>query len=164
MSFRLGFRVDGVEEGTAAFARLEAGLLERIPKMLDAMGKHVVGIARDEYLSGPRPDKLGRVTGNLASMTTSEVNGNEVSIGNNLPYGGIWERGGTIPAHDIYPKTGRFLVFEFHGRTVFATKVHKKARKVDARPYLAPALRDSEQAIRDIAQFFADDAVQEAFA
>ncbi len=163
MSFKLGFKIEGVERSSAGFAAFQAGLVERISRMLTDTGQHVVGVTREDYLSGPRPDKLGRKSGNLASLTNFRVDRNEVSIGNNLSYGRIWEEGGTIPAHTILPKNGRFLVFQMHGQTVFARMVKKPARTVQARPYLAPALSDSFNKIREIAQFWADDAMIAAF-
>lgn len=163
MSFRLGFKVEGIERSTAGFAAFQVGLLERITRMLTDTGQHVTGVAREDYLSGPRPERLGHKSGRLAASTTYRVDRNEVSIGNNLPYGAIWEKGGTIPAHVIRPKNGRFLVFEMNGHTVFARMVRKPARQVEARPYLAPALNDSLAKIRDIAQFWANDAMAAAF-
>lgn len=163
MSFRLGFKVEGIERGTAGFAAFKTGLLERITRMLTDTGEHVTGVAREDYLSGPRPERLGRKSGQLAARTTYRVDGNEVSIGNNLSYGRIWEEGGTIPAHTILPKNGRFLVFQMNGQTVFARMVRKPARTVEARPYLKPALNDSVAKIRDIAQFWANDALTAAF-
>lgn len=163
MSFRLGFKIEGVQAGTEGFAALRKALFSRVPKMLDDIGKEVVGTVREKYLSGPRPEHLGRVSGNLASLTVYRVEGNEVSIGNNLPYGRIWEEGGVIPAHTILPKNGRFLVFQMGGQTVFARMVRKPARTVKARPYLSPGLADSDMKIREIAQFWASDAVAEVF-
>lgn len=163
MSFRLGFKLEGVERSSAGFAAFKVGLLDRITRMLTDTGEHVVGVSRESYLSGPRPERLGRKSGQLASRTTYRVDANEVSIGNNLPYGRLWEEGGTIPAHIIRPKNGRFLVFQINGQTVFARMVRKPSREVKARPYLAPALNDSLGKIRDIAQFWANDAAVAAF-
>ncbi len=163
MSFTVGFKITGVERSSSGFARLRAALFAKFPSMLDQIGKEVVGTVREKYLSGPRPQHLGRVSGNLASLTVHKVEGNSVTIGNNLPYGRIWEEGGTIPAHTIRPKNGRYLVFQMHGQTVFARMVKKPARTVKARPYLEPGLMDSAEQVREIAQFFAADAVAEVF-
>jgi len=73
--------------------------LERLLELtLFAAGKAVQRIARSNYLSGPRPSKLDRVTGNLAKsivVTPLEKVGYEriVKVGTHLGYGLLHEFG-----------------------------------------------------------------------
>ena len=60
-------------------------------------GLKIETTAVKEYLSGPRPDKLDRVTGTLAASINTQKQGNHtVSIGTNVEYARIHEYGGTI--------------------------------------------------------------------
>jgi len=109
-----------------------------ISKGLLACGRLVQGTARRDYLSGPRPSKLGRATGTLARSVVVDRAGlpNYVDVGTPLPYGAVHEFGATIRAKG-------------EGRMVWGTGVNgqpplRSAREVTipARPFIGPALED----------------------
>jgi phage gpG-like protein len=93
--------------------------------------------AKKDYLSGPRPGKLQRLTGRLRGNIAhrEKLSGDRVTgiLGTNVIYGRIHELGG-----EIRPKTAQYLKFQINGRW-------KSVRKVTmpARPFLRPAMEDN---------------------
>jgi len=77
----------------------------------------------------------GGLRGSILTKT-DEKSGSRVSVlvGTNLVYAAIQEFGGTI-----FPKKGRFLVFEIDGKKIFARKV-----TLPPRPYLRPAFDEQK--------------------
>ncbi len=122
---------------------------------LDAVGR-----SKKDYLSGPRPDRLGVVSGRLRSSMSGSVegpdeNGNlEVIVGTNVKYGPIWELGfdGVVNV-DAHLR----VVSKVFGKSVSATVAHVRAhtRKVhvEKKPFIEPPMRDAmpdfEDAIAD---------------
>lgn len=68
-------------------------------------------------------------------------------VGTNVKYGVFWELGGTIPARTIRPKKMKALSFIWKGQKVVCKSVFQPSRKVTARPFLAPALKDKRDKI-----------------
>lgn len=159
MSFRIGVVVNGLDSAERMRA-FKAGLLERIPKMLADIGETVRSRAVEGYLSGPRPEHLGRVTGNLARLEAVKIGDGSVTVGNNLPYGGIWEYGfsGTQDVREFMRR-----VNTAKGSILQRVSAHTRRVNIEARPYLAPALEDSMEKIREIAAYWANDSMREAF-
>lgn len=63
-------------------------------EILALIGEEVISIAQRDYLRGPRPEKLGRVSGQLArSLSYRLINDLEAEVGSNLPYAAIHEFG-----------------------------------------------------------------------
>lgn len=145
----------GLEKLPGQLQRFRIGITERLGRMLTLSGEEIVGTSREDYLSGPRPEKLGRVSGDLARQTTYEVRGGRVVIGTNLAYGRTHEEGGTIKA-----KSGGRLVFRLgDGQWRSAKEVH-----IPARPFLRTALKDSVKSIQSIVEQQTQAALREAMA
>ena len=79
------------------------------PTLKEAMRQGLLAIqshSKAHYLHGPRPQKLGVVSGRLSSSLTTNVNtqGNEIigKIGTNVWYGRLWEMGN--PRVKRYPQ------------------------------------------------------------
>lgn len=103
-----------------------------------------------EKLSG---QVLKNRTGNLRSSITYKIEklpgGGAVGIvGTNVKYAGIHEFGGTIPAHDVFPKRGRVLAFDWKGKPAFFTHVHIPDVKMPERSFLRSALKEMRPEIR----------------
>lgn len=68
-----------------------------LDKALNKVSKEVVAEAQRNYLTGPRPQKLGVVTGRLRSSITNRVkkeHGKVIAqVGTNVTYGRLWELG-----------------------------------------------------------------------
>lgn len=103
----------------------------------------VASTAKQGYLSGPRPGRLGVVTGRLRSSIATEVKGSgavlQGIVGSNVKYARIHELGGTI-----LPKTARYLKFFYEAAGHWVT-----LRRVEmpARPFLSTALRDKAKEV-----------------
>lgn len=102
--------------------RMGSNMGEISEKILGLIGMEVVTVSNRDYLSGPRPHRLDRVSGDLAQSLYSDNKGSlwnlkawELTIGTNLPYAARWEFGGQS----------------------------KKGTKLNARPFLKPALDDT---------------------
>jgi len=106
----------------------------------------VAATAKRDYLSGPRPGRLGVVTGRLRSSLSTEVRGLGANVqgvvGSNVKYARIHELGGTI-----VPKKAKALKF-FYPKAGHWVSV--KSVEIPARPYLSTALRDKQKEIEAI--------------
>jgi len=75
----------------------DAGILPKVARGLKTGMSRALSIADSKYLSGPRPQKLGRVTVRLAKSLVSRVLRTEESVigqlGTNVPYAGYHELG-----------------------------------------------------------------------
>jgi len=166
--------VPGVE---TAIDKLEATSAAEVWKRaMEGSLRDVVQIAQNDYLTGPRPQKLGvgenRLRGSLwpgaqesrtkvVSVSLGEVVGR---VGTSVPHGKIHEygtvgAGGTLP--DIIPKRAKALRFQV-GSGSGARWVYAKRVKMPPRPYIRPAIKDAKQKIVNRFIFEINRALEEA--
>jgi phage gpG-like protein len=144
----------GLKEMPERLKRYRIGVLARVTRMLELSGQQVLTRSTEDYLSGPRPKKLGRVSGDLARSVNYRIKGNRVTIGSNLIYARTHEYGATIR-----PKRAKALVFKLlDGNWASAHSV-----TIPARPFLRPALRDARPAVVNIVKRLSNEALREAF-
>lgn len=155
MSFSVVVTVKGLEGLPEKMRRFRVGLLARTAMMLAQIGEEIVGRSREDYLSGPRPEKLGTVSGDLRRSVNYKVMDNRVVIGSNLPYAAIHEFGGIIEPTKA-PRL-RFKLLDGGWRTSMRVVI-------PARPFLAPALKDAIPSSIGIIQRLANEAMREALA
>jgi phage gpG-like protein len=110
-------------------------------------------IVKSEYLSGPRPGKLGVVTGRLRgspAIGLARRIGNTVSgmFGTSVVYARIHEFGGRTPARTIYPKRKQALHFFSKGSEIFAKKVKHPGSNIPRRPSWRPSLEKAGQHLK----------------
>lgn len=125
---------------------------ERNPQSLKISLRKGVGLVRleavDKHLSGPKMatgkgDKknatLARGSGDLASKLNTRVKATNTkiaaSLGSNLKYARIHEKGGVIK-----PKKKKSLRFKIGGNWVIVKQV-----TIPARPYLSPSLKEKKK-------------------
>lgn len=130
----------------------EAVIRERLLQKAKDFGNDAVARMRRDYLSGPRPEKLGVKSGLLRARTifVTIQDGPKVLVrfGNDLPYGAIHEFGGTTHPR-ITDKMRRFAwamyyqTKESHWKYIALTKKETLTIKIKARPYLAPGVADA---------------------
>lgn len=143
----------------------EHGIGAAICEALDNENAVTVGHVRNDYLKGPRPEKLGVRSDRLwksIRRNDASADGNTItsSIGTNVEYAAIHEFGGTIRrvqlAGSVRLRTDAKgnLIRNERGGAVFASKKHKRAQNapyaggkrfdivMPARPYLRPAIQD----------------------
>lgn len=113
-------------------------------------------ISKRSYLSGPRPEHLGVVTGRLRSSITVAVRSNIVSglvegvVGTNVKYAPIHEFGGVI-----VPRKAKYLAFKINGKYIRTKRV-----VIPARPFLRSALRDATPQIQQILGYEIEGAIE----
>jgi len=134
LSLLFFIKAKGADVAAKRLTNFQKGLIRREKSILKDMGEEVVGRSREDYLSGPRPKKLGRVSGNLARTLYYRVNRGRVDVGSKLPYAPVHEFGATIRA-----TRAPFLRF----KTRDGMWHSKKKVKIPARPFLRPALADA---------------------
>ncbi len=132
-----------------------ATLMLNLHRASSAFGLFAVYKAKTDYLSGPRPNKLGVVTGRLrASITTETVTEGDVvstKVGSNVRYAAIHELGGTIQAT---PAMLGFFWAKFKNTKDdkwkwMALGLRKKGQVViPARPFLRPAIDDAMPSLK----------------
>ena len=153
-----------------ALQRFPDRALAGVAKAIDLENELTIGHAQVNYLTGPRPKRLGVVTNRLRLSLSREdavVVGREVvsAIGTNVAYGGAHEFGVDklvdVAAHtrhqvsnDIIKGRGRRgFVKRGKRETVLASGfaqvvAHRRHMKMPPRPFIAPSLRDREQDYR----------------
>ena len=141
-------------------SKLEAakGSIER--KLTGALLRGGLAIAGEAQrnVSGPRPDKLGVVTGRLrTSIVAVVVSRYQVKVGTNVSYAAIHEFGGRTPARVIRPRTKKALSWTGAGGEVFTRRsVNHPGSNIPARPYMRPALETKrQQAVRIVRAVYA---------
>lgn len=87
----------GDKDVIARFAVLPAKFRMTVRQALEASGRAVQGTARSDYLSGPRPQKLDRVSGDLAkslylSPVIERLGVLELLVKTKSEYGAEWEK------------------------------------------------------------------------
>jgi len=148
---------------------------DRLRKLSEFYAVKTVATSVDKYLSGPRPERLGRVTGRLATsvargwkvQTVGEKN-ILIQFGTDVPYAPVHEYGfhGTVqvPAHtrhvssgDVFKRmkkisqrTGR----EFTSKSVVSrgsttVRAHSRMMNIRKRPFLRPAVEANFQFLKD---------------
>lgn len=147
----ISIRIEGLESLDKTAQGIQTGaasLKERFLYAAVNFGNEAVARSKKDYLSGPRPQRLGRVSGRLASSITSQVtySGNDIdtTVGTRVEYGPRWELGfigrERVRAHirTVNKVFGRSV----RPRTVF---VKSFSRKIDIkpRPFIRPAVEDA---------------------
>lgn len=173
MGFGIVIVAKGLDNFPTKLRKLRALVISRVPMMLKQAGAEVARQSSEEYLSGPRPDKLGRVSGDLARSIGNEakkgginrINGDTITIGTNLVYARAHEQGfrGTVnvPAHERRMK----VVFgRYRGTILQRVGPHSRKMNIKPRPFLSTALRDSKKPIKTIIQRMIDKSLAEVMA
>lgn len=132
------FAVQGWDKLKAGLSNVEHNYPQATEQAMRAATLKVAATAKRDYLSGPRPDKLGVVTGRLRNSIMTQVRGSggtvQGIVGTSIIYAAIHEYGGTIlPVSSDYLR----FFFEKAGHWVSLKQV-----TIPARPFLSTALRD----------------------
>jgi phage gpG-like protein len=101
---------------------------DRLLDIMQAFVQSSVGTSKKEYLSGPRPEKLGVVTGRLRSSIMGRTRKSGKSVI------------GTIGSRVVYAPIHEFGGFTGRGRKV----------NIPARPFLGAAVEDNRKRLEDL--------------
>lgn len=153
-SFELRF---DLPSGTSALSKLPALIQANVFQALKQGMMIAEGVSQTKYLTGPRPEKLGVVTGLLRSSVKSgaQLGGGSgifaIGIlragmaGDSIKYAAIHEYGGITPPHTIKAKNVPRLVFFWKKKGIWMKieKVSHPGSRIPARPYLSTAMADT---------------------
>src|SRR4051812_27073070 len=93
---------DALEKAGLLSRKNRETLMLNLQRAARAFGFFAVYKSKTDYLSGPRPEKLGVISGRLRSSITTDtkVEGDIIStsVGSNVRYAAMHEFGGTIQA------------------------------------------------------------------
>jgi len=150
-------RLEGADQLVRAggiFARAADQLQQALVQAAKAFAFDALNRSQKDYLSGPRPDKLGAVSNRLRSSIATDVRPGDkeiyVDIGTNVSYGRVHEYGfkGSVSV-----KQHTRTVKQVFGRSVtpFQQEVSAHSRQVDLqqRAFLAPAIQDALPAFEE---------------
>ena len=132
-------------------------ILSKFPEIQGAcrtsMARLVLQLARkikEEKLSG---QVLKNETGTLRRSITPSVSGTDTmavgTVSTNVEYARIHEFGGKTSPHEILPKRGRALAFEWKGQLVFFKKVQHPGSVFPERSFMRSALEEMKPGIID---------------
>ncbi len=139
------FKITGTEAVVARLLRFTPEVRERllptIRGILIDLQRHIVA----DKLHGGNP--LHSRSGLLASrinISPIEQDENSIrgSVGTNVVYAAIHEYGGTIPAHDVFPKNKQALAFNWNGKDVVFKSVHIPSIHMPQRSFLRSSLQE----------------------
>jgi phage gpG-like protein len=126
--------------------------------------------AQTSYMTGPRPERLGVVTGRLRSSLYSFASENPGTqdwvglLGTNVNYAAIHELGGITRPHPIVAKNRPYLVFWWDriGKWMKIKSVHHPGSRIPARPYLDYGIRMTLPKIFNLVQLAINKAIEES--
>jgi HK97 gp10 family phage protein len=130
-------------------------ILRKFPEIQGAcrlsMGRLVLALTRkikEEKLSG---QVLKNRTGTLRRSITPSVSGTDTvavgTVGTNIEYARIHEFGGRTAAHEILPKRGKALAFNWKGKDVVFAKVNHPGSQMPERSFMRTALNEMKPEI-----------------
>jgi len=133
-------------------AKLQAAphaMLDRVAQTVDQLGVGLARIVTQQYLSGPRPARLGRVTGRLVTSiprggsdtrSRMEKEGSRFTayVGTNVPYGIAWEQG--FARKVGAGARGGPRTLQGQALATYFARHPPGIKQIPARAFLAPAL------------------------
>ena len=144
-------QIFGAKELSDRLFKMRDVVKREVKFTLDQVGAESVRVSKSEFLSGPRPDKLGRITSDLFNSvwfrtTMTGIEG-ETGIGTflrKLPYARIHELGGETKPR-VTKRSRRFFWAKFaetgdpKWKWMALTEKAQFRVKIRARPYLSTA-------------------------
>lgn len=138
--------------------RVPAAVMQEVTQTVKKLGFEVEARTRSAYLRGPRPEKLGVRTGRLMSSISpgsadsrSRLEAGSTAVyyyvGTNVPYGALWEYG--FAKRIGAGARGGPKTLSGKARDTYFMRHPPGVKEMAARPFLAPALADLRQHVRD---------------
>jgi phage gpG-like protein len=139
-------------------------LPQSLARRLDAEVEQLGVMLRDRVERNLSGDVLQRRSGRLAASIAVSVQRSglalETSVASDAPYAAIHEYGGSIPAREILPRSGRALAFPWRGPQRFFKRVHLPAMRLPQRSFMRSALSAAAPDIRAAIERAAMEAMQ----
>lgn len=145
---------EGLQRAAAGFRKARQQIRDDIHALLLDFGNRSLATIKKDFMTGPRPQRLGVGTGRLRSSiryrVMSEGDNMTLTFGTDVPYAAIHEYGGKTRPHVIRLKRKPFLAFIKDGQWVYTKKaVQHPGSVIPARPYLRPGLEAGLPKLRE---------------
>lgn len=137
----IDIKIEGLEnlqQQSAVWAQRKKNLFKQLVDASYAFGNNIVRTSKLHYLSGPRPEKLDRVTSRLISSIkfVAEVNDPIIKlvVGTDVPYAAIHEYGGVTGKNgSVHMPKRPFLHPAFEDeKPIFMKKVQQILRSISS--------------------------------
>lgn len=132
-------------------ARLDA-LPETVAASLAAEIERLSGVLRERIERKLSGEVLQQRSGRLAGSISVDIEQSGLTVNatlsSDVPYAASHEYGGTLPAHEILPKSGRALAFPWRGQQRFFKRVSLPSVTMPERSFMRSALAEAEPEIR----------------
>ena len=123
---------------------LAARLADEVARLGEVLRDRVERNLTGEVLQS----RSGRLAGSVAVSVEASGAAMRASVSSDAPHAAIHEYGGTIPAHEILPRSARVLAFPWRGRRRFFKRVSLPAITMPERSFMRSALDETEPEIR----------------
>ena len=104
-------------------------------------------IKKDKLSGQVLKNRTGTLRRSISPSVSSSGTTVTGTVGTNVEYATIHEFGGKTAAHDILPKRGRALAFNWKGKDVVFRKVHHPGSVFPERSFMRTALKEMEPEI-----------------
>lgn len=140
--------LESLEKQGERWKNIRKNFIANMRNASNRFGSDAVKRSKLDYMKGPRPLKLNRISGYLSGHMNKQVSvdGNTVTtrIGNNMVYARIHELGFL---GQMQIKAHQRVVAKVFGRPVLAHKVdvraHSRTVNMPKRPYIRPGIDDA---------------------
>lgn len=137
--------VEGISKAANSFKAMRLQLRAKIYQSLLDFGNTAVASMKKDFMSGPRPTKIGVGTGRLRSSirfkAVSKDDDMMLTFGTDVPYAAIHEYGGRTRPHVIRPRRKPFLAYIKDGKWNYVRgQVQHPGSLIPARPFMRPGI------------------------
>lgn len=147
-AFTMSIEIDGLKDMERQLSRAPAKVLRELDQASENAVRLIAQKARQNVSGAGTATKLGERTGGFKRRIRWRREGfARHAVGSSHPAARIHELGGKTKPHEIRPRRAEALHFVIGGKDVFAKVVHHPGSKMPKRPWLAPAVRESEREV-----------------
>ncbi|MBV9858752.1 MAG: HK97 gp10 family phage protein [Alphaproteobacteria bacterium] len=139
-----------VGEG-ALISRLGAmprAIRERVEGAVGALAQDLRALIQRKLSGEVLQRRSGTLSGSIEVELVPQRDQVAATVATGVPYAGIHEYGGTIPAREVLPKSGRVLAFPWKGEQRFFKRVQLPQINLPERSFLRSALDEMAPEIR----------------
>ncbi|HYM73583.1 MAG TPA: phage virion morphogenesis protein [Stellaceae bacterium] len=144
----ISLSIGGLEATTARLAALPETVAARLAVEVERLGGVLQDRVRRKLSGEVLRQRSGRLAGSISVAMERSGLAVAVTVGSDVPYAGIHEYGGVLPARGILPKSGRVLAFPWRGQQRFFCRVSLPAVTMPERSFLRSALEETTPEIR----------------
>lgn len=138
----MGATIEGLEALAGRLEAMPATLAAALGEEAAWLGDELRAAVERNLSGGVLQQRSGRLAGSIDVSVERSGGAVSATVGTDVPYAGIHEYGGVIPAHEILPRSARALAFPWQGRERFFKRVELPAVQMPERSFLRSALAE----------------------